>query len=460
MKKKAIVLLAAGVTLVSLTACSSGSASKKGSDPVKLTIMENAIVGGKNSASAEWIKNWVIPQFEAYEKSQGKNVKVDFQGQGIDDGAYQTKQLLMLKSGQGPDVFDIDSMLTGQYAQAGYIKPLSELVPNEKNWEGWNQINKATQQEFAYNGKVYGIPSGAGGRVLYYNKDLFAKAGLPTDWTPKSWNDVLAACQALSKISGITPMQLNAGTTMDEATTMQGVLPLLSGAGDTIYKEGKWAGNSTALKDTLGFYKTLYVDNKYGNAELQQGTDARNESFQQFSQNKIGILLESDYFWRSVVNPDGGVDPMANRDSVVGYTLIPAMKPGTGVNGSDYVSYDGAGGLTLNPNSKNKELAWELLSFMNSKEAWVAQTSKTPRITPRNDVNKEVLAQDKFLSYVATKAMPLSLYRPGLADYAKVSSALQQATLDVITGTSVDKAGQTYEKTLKDIVGANNVTNK
>lgn len=49
---------------------------------------------------------------------------------------------------------------------------------------------------------------------------------------------------------------------------------------------------------------------------------------------------------------------MADRDEVVGYAKIPAMKPGSGVNGQDFVSMSGGTGRVLNPNSANADLAW------------------------------------------------------------------------------------------------------
>ena len=38
------------------------------------------------------------------------------------------------------------------------------------------------QANASFEGKAYGIPTGTDGRVLYYNKKLFAQAGLPADW--------------------------------------------------------------------------------------------------------------------------------------------------------------------------------------------------------------------------------------------------------------------------------------
>ena len=41
-------------------------------------------------------------------------------------------------------------------------------------------------------------------------------------------------------------MQINAGTAMGEATTMQGALPLLVGTGEQIWADGTWQGGSAS----------------------------------------------------------------------------------------------------------------------------------------------------------------------------------------------------------------------
>ncbi len=94
--------------------------------------------------------------------------------------------------------------------------------------------------------------------MLYFNKKLFQQAGLPADWQPKSWDEIISAGQALKKLPGVTPIQINGGTAMGEATTMQGVLPLLVGTGATINTDGKWLGNSTQIRQVLDFYKRIY----------------------------------------------------------------------------------------------------------------------------------------------------------------------------------------------------------
>jgi multiple sugar transport system substrate-binding protein len=309
----------------------------------------------------------------------------------------------------------------------------------------------------SYQGKRYGVPLGTDGRVLFFNKKLFAQAGLPTDWQPKSWDDILAAGQTIkAKLRGVTPIQLNAGTAMGEATAMQGVLPLLVGTGQQIWADGKWQGNTAAIRDTLGMYQKVYGGG-LGDPILQQDAKGRDKSFQEFAAGKLAILMESDYFWRAVVEPTKGITKMADRDQTVGYALMPAQRPGAGIRGQDFVSMSGGGGRVLNPATKYPQQAWELLEFLNSKEAATSELAGAPKVTQRQDVNNEVLVSDPMLTLIAKQALPLTAYRPGFAEYPRVSQALQQATLDVVTGKSPTAAARTYATTVGSIVGADKV---
>lgn len=446
------------VGAVVLAGCSGGSEpeTEDESGPVTLTLTTNSITGGKNSAEADWIADWVIPEFEKAMDAEGKDVTVEFQPQGVDDEDYKTKIALDLQSGKGADIIGMDGIWVGEFAEAGYIKPLSDVGGEAvDDWDGWAQIPDAVQNALSFDGDRYGVPQGADGRVLYYNKDLFAQAGLDEDWAPQSWDDILDAARDLKDLDGVTPIQLNAGTAMGEATTMQGLLPMLVGTGEQVYEDGKWVGATDGMEKTLDLYETIYVDEGLGDPVLQQEASGRDTSFQLFAEGKIGILLEGDYFWRSVINPAEGVGtaPMADRDTTVGYAKIPAIEPGDGINDQDYVSMSGGTGRVLNPNSKHAALAWELLAFMNSPEAYEARAAGTLSISPRNDVNEKLLSSDPMLTFVSEEVLPITAYRPGLAAYPQVSVLLQQATLDVATGTSVDDALKTYVRGLEGVVG-------
>ncbi len=458
-------LLGASVLTLALAApavAQDASPAAGDSGPVALSIASNAIVGGKNDAEATWIEDYVIPTFEQMMADQGKDVTVTFQGRGVDDEDYKAQLALDLGAGTGDDVINIDGIWVGEFAQAGFITPLDDVVGTDAvdSWDGWDQIPQAVQGLMSFEGARYGVPAGTDGRILYFRKDLFEQAGLPTDWQPTSWQDILDAAQQLKDaLPDVNPLQINAGVSMGEATAMQGVLPLLVGTGKRIYDEdtGQWLGDTPEFEAMLQLYADIYQNDQLGDADLQLRQDGRDRSFQDFAEGRIGMLLEGDYLWRGVINPDTGTAPIPDRNEIVGWAKIPAEEPGSGINGQDFVSMSGGGGRVLNPNTQHPAEAWALMEFMNSHDAVLKQVENAARITQRQDVNDETLSGDPLLSFVSQEVLPITATRPGLAVYPQVSQLLQKAAEDAASGVSVADAAQAYESSLQDLVGAENV---
>ncbi len=424
---------------------------------ITLQILDNAVRGGKNAAGAEWILEYVIPTFEQRMADEGRDVTVELNETGIDDEDYKTQIALDLGAAGGSDIMGFDQFWVAEFQAGGLLEPLTEVVGAEvDDWEGWEQIPDAVQGSLELDGERYGIPLGTDGRVLFYNKDLFSQAGLPPDWQPTSWDEILDTARTLrSALPGVTPLQINAGVSMGEATTLQGFVPILLGTGAAVYDESeeKWLGDTPELREALGFYDTIYREG-LANGELQTRADARDRSFQEFSQGTIAILAESDYLWRSVVAPDADLFPMANRDQAVGFAMIPARESGAGINGQDFVSASGGTGYVINPNTEHPEEAWELLQFLGSQEAVLDAVARNPRITAREDVNAETLTSDPLLLFIAAAILPITWYRPGFEEYPQVSTAIQEMVESVAAGrATVEQAAQTFNAALVEIVG-------
>jgi len=444
------------------TASSAGGSAPASAATVALSLLDNSIKGGKNEASATWLEDEVIPAFEAQMAAAGTPVEVSFEGRGVDDEDYKSQLALDLGAGEGPDVFAIDGIWVGEFATAEYIAPLTDVVgPEADDWDGWAQINDAVQANASFDGNRYGIPQGTDGRVIYFNKDLFEQAGLPADWAPTTIDEVLDAARTIKeKLPDVTPIQLNGGVAMGEATTMQGALPLLAAAGGQVYDQesGTWTGATPEMIQMLGTYATVYGDEGLGNSDLQLLQDGRDQSFEQFANGQIAMLIESDYLWRSVIEPTVGNFPMANRDDVVGWARIPAYAAGGALGDLDYASMSGGGAWVLNPNTADPAMAWALMTFMNSADQIKARLGDSAQVTARDDVNAEVLSNDPLLSFIANDVLPVTHYRPGLAEYPEVSVALQEAVESVVTGTSPEDAAAEYQSALEGIVGADAVT--
>ena len=103
-------------------------------------------------------------------------------------GDYWQAIKTLVASGEEPDIYYMDIFQFPFFAQQGVLVPLDDLMAS----------TGTSRDAFSYEGKTYGIPKDFNTLALFYNKDMFAAAGLdePTDdWT---WDDLKAAAEALS----------------------------------------------------------------------------------------------------------------------------------------------------------------------------------------------------------------------------------------------------------------------
>lgn len=428
-------------------------------EPVTITVIENVVRGGRNAILADWYFDFAIPTFEQLMADAGTPVTIEFIEGAAGDEDYKTRLALDLSVGEGADIMGFDQFWTAEFAAAELIQPLAEVVgPEVNDWEGWDQIPDAVSGSLEVDGERYGLPFGTDGRVLYFRKDLFEQAGLPTDWLPTSWDEILEAARTIeAQLPGVTPIQLNAGVSMGEATTLQGFVPILLGTGQELLNDqGQWFGNTPELQAALAFFQTIY-DEGLGDVDMQLRADGRDQSFQAFSEGEIAILAEGDFFWRGVIAPEANF-PIENREEIVGWARIPAMSPGSGIRGQDFVSASGGTGRVMNPNIENPEMAWEFMKFLGSEEALTNFVEVEPRITARSDVNEFGIADDPMLTYIAEEVLPITWYRPGFEEYPQVSEAIQLMVENVVAGrSSVEEAAEQFQTTLESIVGSENV---
>lgn len=439
------------LTLLALLMAFSLSAAAQ--DAITLTI------GGVSGAELEWLTNSVKPAFEEMMAAEGTPVTVELLDSSNVSGEDQKQQYVLdLSVGEGSDLMTFDGFWLPEFVDGGLLQPVTELVGEEAlTWEGWEQIPDGIKNILGYNGNIYGIPRGTDVRVIWYNRDILEQAGLSRDWQPTSWAELLDAARAIKEnVADVTPLQLNAGTAMGEASTLQGYMMALLGAGHHIYdfEQNKWIVRSQAILDTLNLYQTIYITEELGDDRWQLVENGRDLSFEAFANGQVGMLVEGDFLWRSVL-VEGGTFPMENRDERVGFALMPAQEVGAGFNGQDFVTISGGTGFVVNPNTEHPQEAWKLLTFMFSKEQVDALQVLQPRIRARLDVSVQ---NDETMSALVTSALPLTTIRPQLPAYNQVSEQARLMTERVVSGEMTpEDAMDAYATAVTEIVGADNV---
>lgn len=419
-----------------------------------VTITCRCIEGGVNDSGVRWILDVVKPGFE----EQNPGVTVELAQFGGTDEALKEQYALDLSVGGGADVMAFDGFWVPEFVSAGLLKPLNEVGgPQVDDWEGWDHIPEGLLELLSYDGDVYGIALGTDYRVFFYRVDMLEEAGVANaaNWSPQSWEDVLDAARAVKEaFPDSAPLQVNAGTAMGEATTMQGYFPMLLGTGHFLLDDdGRWIVRSQGILDTLEFYQQIYLEEELGDARVQLTQDGRNTSFANFRDGETAILLEGDWFYRSPTAP-GSEFEVENRDEVMSWAPIPAQEPGAGLRGQDFVTISGGTGYVVNPNADDGELAWELLAYMNSRESLMAAQEIEPRIRVRDDVP---VPDNQFLTETAETLGPYTTARPNDPAYPEISYEAQLMTERVVSGEMTpEEAMDAYARAVAEIVGEEN----
>ncbi|MET8904900.1 extracellular solute-binding protein [Streptomyces sp. NPDC004538] len=432
------------LTSTALAACGSGS----GSDPdtVKVSFKQST------DNSIKVMDTYLADIKKQFEKANpGK--KVELVPIKAPDSEYYTKLQQMLRSPKtAPDLVYEDTFLINSDITSGYLKPLD---PYLEKWKDWDQfIDTAKAATAGEDGKTYGVPDGTDTRGLWFSKDVFAKAGLPADWQPKTWAEVLDAARAIKeKVPGVTPINVYTGKPAGEAATMQGFEMLLYGTNDgttdPLYdKDGKkWITAGKGFEDSLAFVESVYKE-KLG-PEVSDaldpnfGTAVRGELL---PQGKLGIALDGSWLPQDWLEGSGHEWPQWSKE--LGLAAMPTQNgqaPGK-------VSMSGGWAWSIPAKAANPDLAFDFVKTMQTKanaQKWYIANSG---IAVREDVANDpayTAAQPGIKFF--TDLVESTHYRPAYPAYPKVSVAIQEAMEGVTTGDlSVEEAARGYDEALKE----------
>ncbi|MER3445184.1 MAG: hypothetical protein C4321_06935 [Chloroflexota bacterium] len=110
--------------------------------------------------------------------------------------SYFTKLQTNLAAGQAPDVFELNYENFVTFASRGTLLALDPYLHQDRTLN--NAFYPAALNAFRHGNVQYGLPITFSTVVLFYNKDLFDKAGVAYPTASWTWKDVMSAAQKIS----------------------------------------------------------------------------------------------------------------------------------------------------------------------------------------------------------------------------------------------------------------------
>lgn len=359
-----------------------------------LTMYYPVAVGGPLTK----IVDGMVDEFES--KNPDININAIYAGNYND---ARIKALAALKSGKPAQLSVMFSIDVHELMDLGAITAFDDVISDaDKPW--LNSFYPALMENGKVGGKTYGIPFQRSTIVMYYNKDLFRKAGLNPDNPPKTWAEFIEMGKKLTKKDdkgqvmqwGMMIPSTGYPYWMFGALTKQNSARLMNQAGDTTYF------NDPKVVEALQFWSDLGSKHKV----MPKGTIEWGTLRQNFLDQKTAIM------WHSTGNLTA-VKKNAKFD--FGVAMLPAGKElGSPTGGGNFY-------LFKQSSAEEKKAALEFIKFMTSPE----QAAKWSKATGYMGVSNAAYNTPELKAYV--KAFPPAAVARDQLQHATAELATHQA---------------------------------
>ena len=270
-------------------------------------------------------------------------------------------------TGDVPDLMGMDLIYAPQFENANQ---LVDITDQTKDWPEIQDVSPGHKTVATFNNHLFGVPLYADVSALFYNKDLFTKAGLDPNKPPTSLAEIRQYADKITALGGgvtgyylpgncagcniftVGPLMWASGATIEAGKC--GDEPLV---GDGVKQVDQWARDMVAAK------------NVPDSAQAETGATFA----EQFGTGKIGMMGTGNF------NIVLARDQMKDHPFTFGISLLP------GVQSGKYASFIG-GDLVVIPNgSKRVDDAVAFMHYLLQDAQQVELYAKALNLTTRTD---------------------------------------------------------------------------
>jgi multiple sugar transport system substrate-binding protein len=310
------------------------------------------------------------------------------------------------------DVLSMDVIWVPEFARAGWIKDLSDLVTQEER----SNFFPGPIEAVTYDGRIFAVPWYIDAGVLYYRKDLLGKYGFAP---PKTWEDLVRIAQH------ITSREKDLYGYIWQGKQYEGlvcnVLEFFWGNGGDVLRQGKPVIDSRENNAAIAFMRDLISAFKVSpplvTTTIEEGTRHI------FGNGRALFMRNWPYAW-NLFNAENS--PVRGK---VGVAPLPAFP------NHDSASTLGGWQLGVNSFSKRAEAAAKLVRFLTSPDAQKTMALTIGYKPTRQSVYQdgELRARQPFIASlydILMKARP----RPVSPYYMMMTQVMQPEFSAIISG--------------------------
>jgi multiple sugar transport system substrate-binding protein len=269
-------------------------------------------------------------------------------------------------TGTGPDIASIDLVYLPYFASTGVLEDITDQAAELPYADS---MSRSHRKLATYQDRTYALPFTAEASVLFYNKNLFRRAGLDPDNPPSTYAEIVSAAKQITDLGDDVHGYVIAGECAG-CNVFEFTPHVWASGGEVLSDDGMKARFDTPeVTDALTFYRKLWTD---GSMPQRARTDSGAFQPSAFLSGKVGM------------SPFGAFLVPLLKDADFDYGVAPLP----GKNGG-WSSFAGGDEIAITEDADDPEAAWEFLRWATGEEAQtvLAEAGVTP---VRTDLTDEI----------------------------------------------------------------------
>jgi multiple sugar transport system substrate-binding protein len=361
----------------------------------------------------------VVAELVAEFEREHPDIRVDVQQ--LPWTAAHEKLLTAFAGDALPDVCQLGNTWLAEFAALGALEPLDARVAPSKV-VARDDYFAASWNTNVIDGRLLGIPWYLDTRVLFYRKDLLARAGFAEP--PRDWNEWRAAMAALAREGGG-----NAYAILLPLDEFEPLLQLAMQQDEPLLRENDTRGNfrSAGFRRAFAFYLEMFRERWAPPMSDTQISNVWNEFARGFNTFYITGPWNIGEFKRRLP---------AELADAWGTVPLPGFDGRRG-------GVAGGTSLAVFASSRHKNAAWQLVEFLSRPEQQRRLHALTGDLPPRRSLWDDPALANDVHARAFREQYESARPAPAVAEWERIAIAMQLAAERVVRGgLSEDEALQ------------------